>query len=104
MKSFYNYIDSITFPRFSLYFANGGPIPFSPQCETKSFDPEDYIYIVYKYIQDNDKIEVDTMQRIRKFTQTKFRKISRDLDMSTVPVDEPAKLAKFYSDYASKIR
>jgi hypothetical protein len=43
------------------------------------------------------------MERIRKFAQTKFRAISKDLDMNTVPVDEPAKLAKFYSDYASKI-
>ena len=42
------------------------------------------------------------MERIRKFAQTKFRTISKDLDMNTVPVDEPAKLAKFYSDYASK--
>ena len=52
--------------------------------------------MVYKYIQENDKIEVDAMQRIRKFAQTKFRTISKDLDMNTVPVDEPAKLAKFY--------
>ena len=58
--------------------------------------------MVYKYIQDNDKIEVDAMQRIRKFAHTKFRTISKDLDMNTVPVNEPAKLAKFYSDYASQ--
>jgi hypothetical protein len=58
--------------------------------------------MVYKYIQENDKIEVDAMQRIRKFAHTKFRTVSKDLDMNTVPVDEPAKLAKFYSDYASK--
>jgi hypothetical protein len=59
--------------------------------------------MVYKYMQENEKIEGAVMERIRRFAQTKFRAISKDLDMNTVPVDEPAKLAKFYSDYASKI-
>ena len=43
------------------------------------------------------------MQRIRTFAHTKFRGIFKDLDMSTVLVAEPDKLANFYSDYASKI-
>ena len=43
------------------------------------------------------------MQRIRTFAHTKFRGIAKELDMSTVLLTEPAKLANFYSDYASKI-
>ena len=43
------------------------------------------------------------MQRIRTFAHTKFRGIAKELDMSTVLVAEPDKLANFYSDYASKI-
>ena len=43
------------------------------------------------------------MQRIRTFAHTKFRGIAKELDMSTVLVTEPDKLANFYSDYASKI-
>ena len=43
------------------------------------------------------------MQRIRTFAHTKFRGIFKDLDMSTVLVAEPDKLANFYSDYAAKI-
>ena len=43
------------------------------------------------------------MQRIRTFALTKFRGIAKELDMSTVLVTEPDKLANFYSDYASKI-
>jgi len=58
--------------------------------------------MVYKYMQENEKIEGAVMERIRTFAHTKFRAISRDLDMNTVLVTEPAKLAKFYSDYASK--
>ena len=52
MKCFYDYIDRIAFPRFSLYFANGGTIPSSEQHKIKSLYAEDYIYIVYKYVQD----------------------------------------------------
>ena len=43
------------------------------------------------------------MQRIRTFAHTKFRGIAKELNMSTVLVAEPDKLANFYSDYASKI-
>ena len=59
--------------------------------------------MVYKYMQENDSIEGDVMQSLRTFAHTKFRGIAKDLDMNTVPVPEPAKLVKFYSDYASKI-
>ena len=54
-------------------------------------------------MQENDKIEGNVMQRIRTFAHTKFRGIAQELDMSTVLVTEPDKLANFYSDYASKI-
>ena len=43
------------------------------------------------------------MQRIRTFAHSKFRGIAKELDMSTVLVTEPEKLANFYYDYASKI-
>ena len=59
--------------------------------------------MVYKFIQENDKIEGAVMERIRTFAHTKFRIISKELDMKTVLVTEPAKLANFYLDYASKI-
>ena len=52
MKCFYNYIDRVVFPRFSLYFANGGTIPSSEQHKIKSLYAKDYICIVYKYVQD----------------------------------------------------
>jgi len=56
MKCFYDYIDRIVFPRFSLYFANAGPLPSPELHKMKSLYAEDYIYIVYKYMQENDKI------------------------------------------------
>jgi len=43
------------------------------------------------------------MQRIRTFAHSKFRGIAKELDIGTVLVTEPDKLASFYSDYASKI-
>ena len=56
MKCFYDYIDRIVFPRFSFYFANAGPLPSPELHKMKSLYAEDYIYIVYKYMQENDKI------------------------------------------------
>ena len=56
MKCFYDYIDRVVFPRFSFFFANGGTIPSSEQHKIKSLYADDYIYIVYKYMQENDKI------------------------------------------------
>ena len=52
MNCFYDYIDRIVFPRFSFFFANGGTIPSKKQHKIKSLYAEDYIYIVYKYVQD----------------------------------------------------
>ena len=52
MKCFYDYIDRIVFPRFSFYFENAGPLPSPEQHKIKSLYAEDYIYIVYKYVQD----------------------------------------------------
>jgi hypothetical protein len=86
-----------------LFFENGGTIPSSDQHKFKSLYAEDYIYMVYKYMQENDKIDGDVMQRIRTFAHTKFRGIFKDLDMSLVLVEKPVKLAHFYSDYAAKI-
>ena len=56
MKCFYDYIDRVVFPRFSFYFANAGSLPSPELHKMKSLYAEDYIYIVYKYMQENDKI------------------------------------------------
>ena len=102
MKCFYDYIYRIAFPRFSLYFANGGTIPSSERHKIKSLYAEDYIYIVYKYVQDT-AIEGSTMHMLRVFAHSKFRGVAQDFYMSTVPVKEPVNLANFYFDYAAKI-
>jgi len=52
LKCFYDYIDRIAFPRFSFYHENAGTIPSPEQHKIKSLYAEDYIYIVYKYVQD----------------------------------------------------
>ena len=102
MKCFYDYIDRIDFPRFSLYFANGGTIPSSDRHKIKSLYAEDYIYIVYKYVQDTAN-EGSTMHMLLVFAHSKFRGVAQDFYMSTVPVKEPVNLANFYFDYAAKI-
>ena len=56
MKCFYDYIDNIVFPRFCNYFENSKPLTSQDQHKMKSLYAEDYIYIVYKYMQENDKI------------------------------------------------
>ena len=68
-----------------------------------SLKPEDYIYLVYKYVQDNE-IDGQTMQKIRGFAQSKFKSMGQDFDISTVPVSEPARLATFYHNYAMNIK
>ena len=40
----------------NFYFANAGPLPSPELHKMKSLYAEDYIYIVYKYMQENDKI------------------------------------------------
>ena len=102
MKCFYDYIDRIAFPRFSFYFENAGPLPSPEQHKIKSLYAEDYIYIVYKYVQDT-AIEGSTMHMLRVFAHSKFRGVAQDFYMSTVPVKEPVNLANFYFDYAAKI-
>jgi len=56
MKCFYDYIDNIVFPPFCNHFEYGKPLTSQDQHKMKSLYAEDYIYIVYKYMQENDKI------------------------------------------------
>ena len=103
LKAFYEYLDNVAYPSFHLCFASEGKVPNAELYRFISLKPEDYIYLVYKYVQDNE-IDGQTMQKIRGFAQSKFKSMGQDFDISTVPVSEPARLATFYQNYALKIK
>ena len=85
LRAFYDYLDRIAYPVIHLCFKNEGNVPDSEYYRFRQLKPEDYIYLVYKYVQDNE-IDGQLMHKIRDFAHTKFRTMVMDFDMSIIPI------------------
>ena len=54
LRAFYDYLDKIAYPTIHLCFKNEGNVPASEYYRFEKLKSEDYIYLVYKYVQDNE--------------------------------------------------